>query len=86
MNAEIEQASKMFNDTKKYSEEIDEVLQALIGDEDAALQLFFSVRDSQTKDPFALKPFQTSIDVAEYLIMQGDAEHRKGSSACSGYE
>jgi tetratricopeptide (TPR) repeat protein len=55
-----EQASKTFNDSKKSLEEVDALLKDLIGDEQAALQLFFSLRDAQSSDPFAITPFQSS--------------------------
>jgi hypothetical protein len=55
-----EQASKTFNDSKKALEEVDALLKDLIGDEQAALQLFFSLRDSQSADPFSISSLGAS--------------------------
>jgi len=53
-----EQASKTFNDSKKSLKEVDILLTELIGNEQAALELFFSLRDSQTADPFSTESLQ----------------------------
>lgn len=53
-----EQASKTFNDSKKSLKEVDVLLRDLIGNEQAALSLFFSLRDAQSADPFSVESFQ----------------------------
>ncbi|MAA80510.1 MAG: hypothetical protein CL916_14740 [Deltaproteobacteria bacterium] len=53
-----EQASKTFNDSKKSLKEVDVLLRDLIGNEQAALNLFFSLRDAQSADPFSVESFQ----------------------------
>lgn len=53
-----EQASKTFNDSKKSLKEVDVLLRDLIGNEQAALSLFFSLRDTQSTDPFSIESFQ----------------------------
>ena len=53
-----EQASKTFNDSKKSLKEVDILLRDLIGNEQAALSLFFSLRDAQSADPFSVESFQ----------------------------
>ena len=55
-----EQASKTFADGKKSLEEVDALLSSLIGNEEAALSLFLSLRDEANTDPFSLKAFQAT--------------------------